>query len=149
MLLAYCAACLWRSRGLPGRPKTTPAALSASKPSLANSDFNRMQFRWLQGAMSRFDYTDSYEFIEFSSTSHTSQLPLSRTMVRQDNHCHAGETATPGPAASGEYAVVSDVVRVVYVAFVGVVCTCAVRLDRCHVTSTRRSRGERRVSAQM
>ena len=45
--------------------------------------------------------------------------------------------------------VVSDV-RVLYLlAFVCVVRACAVRVVRFDVTSTRCSRGERRVSAQM
>ena len=56
--------------------------------------------------------------------------------------------AEVGPRAVRVRIVVSDVVRVVY----DCVCVCglrsAVRLDRCHVTSTRRFRGERRVSAQ-
>ena len=52
-------------------------------------------------------------------------------------------------AARGACVGVSDVVLVVYVAIVCVVRACAVRVVRCHVTSTRRSRGERRVSAQM
>ena len=56
-------------------------------------------FRCLQDAMSRSDDTNSNELqLPWTVFKHTICQSF-QTMVRQGNHCHAGETATPGPGA--------------------------------------------------